>query len=133
MSCGPSSGRRGGKDSVASAVACFASGFIDYKKVLRPGERASVLCLAVDKAQASIVEKYTRAYFADVPLLRGQVKRETSDGLELTTGAELDVLASNFRNVRGRSIACVVMDEVAFWRSETTANPDTETYQALVP
>ena len=25
------------------------------------------------------------------------------------------------------------MDEVAFWRSETTANPDTETYQALVP
>jgi phage terminase large subunit-like protein len=111
-------GRRGGKDSVASAVACFASGFIDYKKVLRPGERASVLCLAVDKAQASIVEKYTRAYFADVPLLRGQVTRETADGLLLKTGAELDVLASNFRNVRGRSIACVVMDEVAFWRSE---------------
>jgi phage terminase large subunit-like protein len=121
-------GRRGGKDSVASAVACFASGFINYRKVLRPGERASVLCLAVDKAQAGIVEKYTRAYFADIPLLRGQVKRETADGLELTTGAELDVLASNFRNVRGRSIACVVMDEVAFWRSETTANPDVETY-----
>ena len=126
-------GRRGGKDFVASAVACFASGFIDYKKVLRPGERASVLCLAVDRAQAGIVEKYTRAYFADIPLLRGQVKPETADGLELTTGAELDVLASNFRNVRGRSIACVVMDEVAFWRSETTANPDVETYQALVP
>ena len=33
----------------------------------------------------------------------------------------------------GRSIACVVMDEVAFWRSETTANLDVETYQALVP
>ena len=126
-------GRRGGKDSIASGIACFASGFIDYKKVLRPGERASVLCLAVDKAQASIVEKYTRAYFADVPLLRGQVTRETADGLLLKTGAELDVLASNFRNVRGRSIACVVMDEVAFWRSETTANPDVETYQALVP
>ena len=60
-------GRRGGKDSVASAVACFAAGFIDYRKVLRPGERASVLCLAVDKAQAGIVEKYTRAYFADDP------------------------------------------------------------------
>jgi hypothetical protein len=35
--------------------------------------------------------------------------------------------------VRGRSIACVVMDKVAFWRSETTANPDTETYQAVMP
>ena len=128
-------GRRGGKDSVASAVACFAAGFIDYRKTkaLRPGERASVLCLAVDKQQASIVEKYARAYFTEITLLRGQVKRETADGLELTTGAELDVLASNFRGVRGRSIACVIMDEVAFWRSETTANPDVETYQALVP
>ena len=126
-------GRRGGKDSVASAVACFAAGFVDYKKILRPGERASVLCLAVDKAQAGIVERYTRSYFSEIALLRGQVKRETADGVELVTGAELDVLASNFRNVRGRSIACVIMDEVAFWRSETTANPDVETYQALVP
>ena len=87
----------------------------------------------VDKSQAGVVEKYTRAYFADIPLLRSLVKRETADGLELTTGAELDVLASNFRGVRGRSVACVVMDEVAFWRSETTGNPDVETYQALVP
>jgi hypothetical protein len=43
-------GGRGGKDSIASAIACYAAGFIDYRKVLRPGERASVLCLAVDKA-----------------------------------------------------------------------------------
>ena len=74
-------GRRGGKDSVASAVACFAARFIDYKKVLRPGERASVLCLAVDKAQASIVEKYTRAYFSEIALLRGQVKRRRATAL----------------------------------------------------
>ena len=54
-------GRRGGKDSIASAIACFAAGFVDYRPVLRPGEAASVLCLAVDKAQAWIVERYTRA------------------------------------------------------------------------
>ena len=60
-------GRRGGKDSIASGVACFASGFIDYRKILRPGEAASVLCLAVDKAQASIVQKYTQSYFTKIP------------------------------------------------------------------
>ena len=98
-----------------------------------PASEASILCLAVDKSQAQIVERYTRAYFADIPLLRSLVKRETSDGLELTTGATLDVLQSNFRNVRGRSVACVILDECAFWRSETSAAPDTETYQALVP
>ena len=118
---------------MASAIACYAAGFIDYRNVLRPGERASVLCLAVDNAQAGIVERYTRSYFADIPLLRSLVKRETGDGLELTTGAELDVRSSNFRNVRGRSVACVVLDECAFWRSETTANPDAEVYQALIP
>lgn len=126
-------GRRGGKDSIASAIACYAAGFVSYGGILRPGEQASVHCLAVDKAQAQIVERYTRAYFAEIALLRGLVKRETADGVELTTGAELDLLQSNFRNVRGRSVACVILDEVAFWRSETTANPDTETYQALVP
>jgi hypothetical protein len=108
------------------------SGF-DYRSVLSPGEAAAIMCLAVDKAQAAIISRYTAAYFQKVALLRGLVKRETSDGLELSTGAELSVLASNFRNVRGRSIACVVMDEVAFWRSELTSNPDTETYAALVP
>ena len=126
-------GRRAGKDSVASAIAAFAAGFVDYLPVLRPGEATSVMCLATDKLQADIVRKYAQSYFSEIPLLRGLVKRETSDGLDLKTGAELSVLASNFRGVRGRSIACVILDEVAFWRSELTANPDTETYAALVP
>jgi hypothetical protein len=34
-------GRRAGKDSVA----CYAAGFVDYGRVLRPGEAASVMCL----------------------------------------------------------------------------------------
>src|SRR5580700_8628502 len=66
-------------------------------------------------------------------LLRGLVTRETTDGLELSTGAELSVLASNFRSVRGRSIACAILDECAYWRDESSASPDTETYSALVP
>jgi hypothetical protein len=43
------------------------------------------------------------------------------------------MLASNFRNVRGRSVACAIFDECAFWQSELTANPDVEVYQAVVP
>jgi hypothetical protein len=128
-------GRRGGKDSIASAVACYFSAFIDWRSlgVLRPGELASVLCLATDKLQAQIIKRYTQSYFAKVPLLRPLVEREAVDGLDLSTGAELLILASNFRSVRGRSIACVVLDECAFWQSEQTANPDAEVYQALVP
>jgi hypothetical protein len=127
-------GRRAGKDSIASAICAYA-GFTDYRAegLLRPGEAASVMCLAVDKQQAGIVQKYTAAYFDKVPLLRPLVTRETSDGIELSTGASLAVVASNFRNLRGRTVACCVLDEVGFWRSELTATPDTEAYQAVLP
>ena len=62
-------GRRAGKDSVASAVATYIAVTVDYKAHLRPGERATVLCLACDRDQAKIVHKYIRGYFEQMPLL----------------------------------------------------------------
>jgi hypothetical protein len=128
-------GRRAGKDSVASAVMAYFAACVDWRRLgyLRPGEVATCLCLACDRAQASIVRRYAQSYFTQVPMFRPLVTRETSKGLELSTGVELIVLASDFRSVRGRSIACVVLDEVAFYRDENSSNPDLEVYQALTP
>jgi hypothetical protein len=42
-------GRRGGKDSIASEIAAYVSATFDDSGRLRPGERALVLCLAVDR------------------------------------------------------------------------------------
>ena len=125
-------GRRGGKDSVASAVATTAA-LTDYREFLRPGERASVVCLAVDRTQAAIVHRYISGYFHDVPLLQQLAVRESADGLELNNQCEIVIATNSFRSVRGRTIAAVIFDEVAFWRDETTANPDVETYNAVVP
>jgi hypothetical protein len=118
-------GRRGGKDSIASALAAYFAGFIDWRGLglLRPGEAATVLCLATDKLQARIVDNYTRAYFQKIDLLRPLVERETAEGLELSTGAELIVLASSFRSVRGRSIALAILDECAWWRGRKNNQP----------
>jgi hypothetical protein len=126
-------GRRSGKDSIASAIATYFSGFVDYSGRLRPGEPAAILCLAVDKQQATIVARYTKALFDRVPLLKGMVERETASGLDLSTGAELSIIASNFRSVRGRSIGLAILDEIAYWRSEDSATPDTETLSAIIP
>jgi len=92
-----------------------------------------VMCLAVDRAQAKIVLRYTKAFFDRVDLLQGLVQREHAEGAELSTGADLNVIASNFRTVRGRSIACAILDEIAFWRDENSFSPDVETYGALIP
>jgi hypothetical protein len=60
-------GRGGGKDSAASLIAsCIAVNF-DPRGKLRPGEKAVVMCIAVDREQANIVLGYIRAYFETIP------------------------------------------------------------------
>jgi hypothetical protein len=126
-------GRRSGKDSVASAINTWFVAFENYEERLRPGELASVISLAVDRPQAKLQLRYARAYFERIGMLAGLVTRETADGLEFSNAAELTILANSFRSVRGRSIACATLGECAFWRDETSASPDTETYTALIP
>ncbi len=125
-------GRRAGKDSIASLLATVAA-LGDYRAQLRPGERATIVCLAVDREQARIVLKYIQGYFREIALLKPLVVRETPDGLELNNGVDVVVATNSFRAVRGRTIACAIFDEVAFWRSEESANPDIESYQAIIP
>ena len=125
-------GRRSGKDSTASAIATVAA-IGDYSAQLRPGERASVLCLAVDRDQARIVQRYIAGYFRQEPLLAPLVVRETEEGLELTNNCEIVVATNSYRAVRGRTVACAIFDEAAFWRAEDSANPDVETYAAVMP
>src|ERR1019366_9082719 len=52
---------------------------------------------------------------------------------ELNNGVDVEVSAANFRGVRGRAIALVILDELAFFSSDNSANPDLEIYRALLP
>jgi hypothetical protein len=124
-------GRRAGKDSVASAMAAFAS--LQPYSGLRPGETPAVMCLANDRQQAKIVLRYVRGYFEQVESLQGIVERETSDSLELSNGVEIVVMTNSLRAVRGRTVAFACLDEVAFYREDLSASPDTELYNALMP
>jgi hypothetical protein len=126
-------GRGGGKDSVASLIAtCIAVNF-DPKGKLRPGEAATVLCVATDRDQAGIVLKYIRGYFEQVPALAALVKSFDRGGLTLHNGVVIVVATNSFRSIRGRSILCAIFDECAFWRSEDSAIPDVEVAAAVAP
>jgi hypothetical protein len=127
-------GRRSGKDSTAAAIGVTMA-MNDYREYLRPGEVATIACLAVSKQQARIVLSYIRASFLENPLLAPRVARETENGLELTNNIEILVLANNFRSIRGRTILCAIFDECSYWRDLDTgsAYPDVETYAAVIP
>jgi hypothetical protein len=129
-------GRRSGKSSVAAIIAAWmAATFLPKGAKLRPGERAVVACLAVDREQANVVRKMISGLFAEVPALNALVIREIRDGLELSNSVDIIVVTSSFRAVRGRSYLCAIFDECAFWRDEEggPANPDREIYRGLKP
>jgi len=105
----------------------------DPRGKLRPGERAYVLCLAVDKAQAGIAHSYIRGYFERIPALNQLVRNIGPSSIELANGVVIETIIASFRSVRGRSILAAVMDEAAFLRDENYASPDVEIYNALSP
>jgi len=126
-------GRRSGKDSVASLIAAHTAAMMDFRPRLRPGERASILCLAVDRAQARIVHRYVRGYFDQIPLLKPLVVTDSDEVLELNNGNEIIVATNSFRAIRGKTYAAAILDEAAFWRDDNFANPDKEVYEAILP
>jgi hypothetical protein len=130
-------GRRGGKDSIAAGIATQVACYADEGMVLRPGERALVACFATDRDQAGIVYSYIKGYFDGIPSLRrkvvGEIPSSYSAPINLDNRTEIRVVTNNFRAPRGRPIPVAIFDEVAFWRDEKSATPDTETYNAITP
>jgi len=127
-------GRRGGKDSVASLIAVYMAAFFQVGlDKLRPGERAQIQCLAVDRDQSKVVLEYIRSFFDHNKTLDNLVMRRTRDGLQLVNGCDIVVATNSFRAVRGRSVLVSIFDECAFWLNERSARPDTETYNAVLP
>jgi hypothetical protein len=124
-------GRRAGKTRVAAALSVHIGAIETH--ALAPGETGFVLLLASSKSQASIAFRFIVGMLEASPILRQQIENVTANEVLLKGNIVIGVHANSFRTVRGRTILAVVFDEVAFWRDETTAQPDIETYRAVIP
>jgi hypothetical protein len=126
-------GRRGGKSFVLALIAVFLACFRDWRPYLGPGERATVMVLAADRKQARVIMRYVKALLRSVPLLARTIEAETQEALTLSHSVTIEIHTASFRTVRGYTIVAALLDEIAFWRDETSANPDTEILVALRP
>jgi hypothetical protein len=124
-------GRGGGKSRIAAAIAVFIAVFLKHR--LDPGEVGYVLVLAASRDQASVVFNYARSFFIKSAILRKLIRHITATEIFLTSGIVIAVHTNSYRVVRGKSLLAVVADEIAFWRSEESANPDLEVYRAIRP
>jgi hypothetical protein len=126
-------GRRGGKSQIAGLVAVYEAAFKDYTDRLSLGEVATVMVLAQDRKQARTVMRYISGLLHSNPMLERMIYREQQESIELTNRTVIEVQTASFRAVRGYTVACVIADEIAFWRSDESANPDREIINALRP
>ena len=124
-------GRRGGKSRMAAALAIYLALFQTHH--LSPGERGMALVIAGTTEQARVVFEYIKGFLEASPALQREVVSLKRQEIELRNGIVIAVHSNSFRSVRGRTLVACVLDEVSFWRDETTATPDVETYRAILP
>jgi hypothetical protein len=124
-------GRGGGKSRMAAALAVFLALFQKHK--LARGEVGYVLVLAMSRDQAGVVFNYVRGFLQASKILAQEVASETAGEIRLKNGVVIAVHAQSFRSVRGRTLLACIFDEVSYWRDETSASPDIETYRAVLP
>jgi hypothetical protein len=126
-------GRRGGKSRIAAALAVEAACLRKWDRYLSPGETATVAVIAADRPQARVIMGYVRGLLA-APMLARRVRRETADAVELRGRVRVEITTASARTTRGYSFACVICDELAFWKTdEAGSEPDTEILAAIRP
>ncbi|MCE0757925.1 hypothetical protein LWH94_01780 [Marinobacter sp. G11] len=126
-------GRRGGKSQAAALLAVYEAAFKDYRDRLAPGEVATVMILAADRRQARSIFRYISGLLHANPMLEQLISREDKETIELTNRTAIEVHTASFRATRGYSAAFCCIDELAFIRSEDSANPDHEILAAIRP
>jgi hypothetical protein len=126
-------GRRSGKSFTMSLIATYLACFRDWEPILAPGELATVMVLASDRRQATVILRYIKGLLSGSPMLAATVVNETQESVELQGRVSIEVHTCSFRSVRGRTVVAALLDEVAFWKDEASANPDTEVLAAVAP
>jgi hypothetical protein len=126
-------GRRGGKSMTLALIAAFLACFVDWGPHLAPGERGTVVIIATDRKQARVIFRYLKAMLLKVPLLAPLVERSTMEVIDLDNNITIEIQTASFRTTRGYTLVACLADEIAFWSSEGSSNPDVEIIGAIRP
>jgi hypothetical protein len=129
-------GRRSGKTRFDALLAVHSAAQ-DYRAEaggkLAAGEWAGVICTCVDRTQARTWFNYCAGLIDASPTLSAEVTNKTADCIEFAHRTRLEVFTSNFRSVRGFTLALALIDEASFLRDEFSTSPDIELRRALKP
>jgi hypothetical protein len=127
-------GRRAGKSIIVALQTVYQTCCKTY--TLAAGEIGVFVVLSATKYQARVIFSYIVAMlvilgqYDEQPLTDGE---PTSTEIVLRNGLRIEIHAASFRSLRGYTVIGAACDEVAYWQSDDSANPDTEILNALRP
>jgi hypothetical protein len=107
-------------------VLCYEATFGQHERALGKGERCVYPLVAQDRGGAAVAFNYTKAYFEQSALLGRLVDEVLTSELRLTTGSRIQIFPCTQRSLRAVSIPCGILDELAFYRLEGSADADVE-------
>jgi hypothetical protein len=122
-------GRRAGWTRWVSFDFAFAAGALQWE--MAPGERLLFPIVTPSRRQGGIALGYTAAFLEMMPGV--VIVRRTVDELELSNGAIIRIETASFRTSRGFRCQRGFVDEAAFLRDDSGANPFREILRALRP
>jgi hypothetical protein len=127
-------GRRSGKSFILALIAAYLAIFKNWRPYLIPGEVGTIMILASDRRQARTIFRYARALLTRPPSLRRMVERETAWEIELNNDVVIEIHTASYSAVRGYTVVALLLDEVAFFPTDTeAADPDEEVINAARP
>jgi hypothetical protein len=126
-------GRRGGKSRVLALIAVYLACFRDYTQHLAAGEIGTIPIIAADRRQARAILRYVMGLLRSVPMLSDMIVAETAESVTFSCRVAIEIHTASYRVTRGYTLVAALCDEVAFWRSDDSANPDVEILAALRP
>jgi hypothetical protein len=126
-------GRRSGKSFISSVIAVFLAAFKDWRPYLAAGEKGYIFVIANDRSQARIIKDYISGILASTPVLKAMVASDLKESIELKYGVTIAVKTCSYRTLRGFTVLAAILEELAFYRSEESANPDREILASLRP
>jgi len=128
------SGRRSGKSKIIALTVAFLGLFVDWKKHISVGEKAFIFVISPSKDQGQIILNYLKELLNLNDSLRGLVKNVTMESIELYNGITISIKSASWRSSRGFSVLAVILEEVCWFRWETSsALRDKEIYRSWKP
>ena len=125
-------GRRAGKSFISAIVASYLAIFRPWRELLSRGEQGYIFVVAADRQQARVILSYIKSILA-LPAFRHLVDAELKTELRLKNNIVVEVRTASFRTIRGYTVLGAILDELAFFRDENSANPAQEILTALLP